>query len=305
MAEEAIFREEAYAKVNLFLDVIRKREDGYHDIGTLFQTIDLHDTLEARIRRDGVLALECDRPATERPEQDLVYRAAAALRDRARSAGAEGADALGADLRLTKRLPSGAGLGGGSADAAAALRLLNRAWGLGFGSAELEETGAALGADVPFLVRGGTALASGIGDRLERGVPAPADCAILVATPLASVPTAKAYAGVAPAGAGRWNDFSALWRKGGLSAAMTGHLLYNAFEKGVCAQYPEIAEMRAELAETGPLGTLLSGSGASLFALYPDEEAARRALEGLRCERRFGAVARFLPETPLDGSGIV
>ncbi|MBP5351688.1 MAG: 4-(cytidine 5'-diphospho)-2-C-methyl-D-erythritol kinase [Fibrobacterales bacterium] len=279
--------ENAYAKVNLFLEIVRKREDGYHDIGTLFQTIGLCDRLEGESREDGEIVFECDRPATERPEQDLVHKAAVALRERA------GNRRLGATLRLEKRLPSGAGLGGGSADAAAALRLLNRVWNLGLPASELEKVGASLGADVPFLVRGGTALAEGIGDRLE-AAPPPPECALLVVTPEASVPTAKAYAGVRPAGAQRWEDFKALWRKGNLSPRMVGHLLHNGFEPGVFGQWPEIAECAAELRETGALGVLLSGSGASVFALYPTEDEARKALSGLASPRRFEGVTRFV-----------
>ena len=141
-------KEYAPSKINLFLDVIRKREDGYHDLGTLFQTVDVGDTVSAEVRGDGVVTLEYSVPQDYPKESDLVYRAALALKEFAKK------ESLGADLFLEKVMPLGAGLGGGSADAAATLRLLNRLWDLNYEPAVLEGIGAKLGADVPFLVRG-------------------------------------------------------------------------------------------------------------------------------------------------------
>ena len=152
-------KEYAPAKINLFLDVIRKREDGYHDLGTVFQTIDAGDTVEATLREDGDICLTYNEPQNYPLESDLVFKAAKALKEYANCS-------LGADIHLTKVMPLGAGLGGGSADAAATLRLLNRLWNLNFPFETLESIGARLGADVPFLVRGGTAFAEGIGERL-------------------------------------------------------------------------------------------------------------------------------------------
>ena len=184
-------KEFAPAKINLFLDVIRKREDGYHDLGTVFQTIDAGDTLEFSSRDDGEIHLDYSNPQEYPVESDLVYKAAVALRSHV------GNNDLGADIFLDKIMPLGAGLGGGSADAAAALRALNRLWELRLPPAELERIGAKLGADVPFLVRGGTAFAEGIGERLSFISPLdlPAGEVLLIATPHDSVPTKDAYAG--------------------------------------------------------------------------------------------------------------
>ena len=135
-------KEFAPAKINLFLDVIRKREDGYHDLGTVFQTVDVGDTLEFSARDDGEIHLEYSNPQEYPVESDLVYKAAVALRSHV------GNNDLGADIFLDKIMPLGAGLGGGSADAAAALRALNRLWELRLPPAELERIGAKLGADV-------------------------------------------------------------------------------------------------------------------------------------------------------------
>ena len=200
-------KEFAPAKINLFLDVIRKREDGYHDLGTLFQTVDVGDTLEFASRGDGKITLSYNKPQEYPVESDLVYKAALALRAHA------GNVELGADIYLEKVMPLGAGLGGGSADAAAALRALNRLWNLRLPPAELERIGAKLGADVPFLVRGGSAFAEGIGERLTFIDPLdlPAGETLLIATPHDAVPTKDAYAGVPKSGPDRWEAYKAAW----------------------------------------------------------------------------------------------
>ena len=194
-------------KINLGLRVIRKREDGYHDLGTLFQTVDVGDTLEFASRGDGKITLSYNKPQEYPVESDLVYKAALALRAHA------GNVELGADIYLEKVMPLGAGLGGGSADAAAALRALNRLWNLRLPPAELERIGAKLGADVPFLVRGGSAFAEGIGERLTFIDPLdlPAGETLLIATPHDAVPTKDAYAGVPKSGPDRWEAYKAAW----------------------------------------------------------------------------------------------
>ena len=256
-------KEYAPAKINLFLDVIRKREDGYHDLGTLFQTVDVGDTVSAELRDDGVVTLEYSVPQDYPKESDLVYRAALALKDYAEVAAsgsgvAESEKArvakLGADLFLEKVMPLGAGLGGGSADAAATLRLLNRLWNLNFEATVLEEIGAKLGADVPFLVRGGSAFAEGIGERLSFIPPLdlPAGEVLLIATPLDAVPTKDAYAGVPKSGPDRWEAYKAAWA-GGTDAekAFGCHLLdsgsfFNAFEVSVFPKHPRGVSMMSD-----------------------------------------------------------
>lgn len=278
--------EEAYCKTNLFLDVIRRRNDGYHDIGTLFQTLSFSDTLCGSLRNDGVIAFQCDHPATERPEQDLTWKAARALQLSSQTA-------LGAELYLTKRLPSGAGLGGGSADAAAALRLLNRLWKLHLSTQELEKIGATLGADVPFLIHGGTAFAEGIGERLERTTPPP-PATVLVVTPLASVSTAQAYRSLTPSGEERWKAFQERWRRGVGDLDELGELLFNKFEESVPHLHPSIAQLSHELKDTGACGVLLSGSGASIFALYNSKERAIQAKRELKSPVRYSEIGSFI-----------
>ncbi|HSQ42087.1 MAG TPA: 4-(cytidine 5'-diphospho)-2-C-methyl-D-erythritol kinase [Fibrobacteraceae bacterium] len=279
-------RESAYAKINLFLDVIAKRSDGYHDIGTLFQTLDAHDDLEAEVHGMGEIRLRYDTPQDYPVEKDLVYRAAMALR-------VHGGAHLSADLYLHKRLPLGAGLGGGSADAAATLRLLNRMWNLNLPTKDLCDIGAKLGADVPFLIEGGTQQASGIGEILAPQSPArlPKDVVLVVATPHCAVPTKAAYSGIRPSGTERWDLFR---KRGCLAPLMPDFDLFNKFEESVLPLYPQIATLKEAFSEDGALRTLMSGSGASVFAFFQGNSAAENALEKRRLLWRWGTIAHFV-----------
>lgn len=268
-------QEYAPSKINLFLDVIRKREDGYHDLGTVFQTIDAGDTVSAEIRNDGKIMLTYNKPQDYPVESDLVYKAAVALREYAVGiAAAEGkthSENLGADIFLEKVMPLGAGLGGGSADAAATLRLLNRLWNLNYGMEILEQIGAKLGADVPFLVRGGTAFAEGIGERLT--FIEPLDLSegevLLVATPLDAVPTKDAYAGVPKSGPDRWEEYKSKVEtaisEDSLVSRLSSFVSFNAFETSVFPKHPLVESMKAKFLELGAKTALMSGSGASVF----------------------------------------
>ena len=300
-------KEYAPAKINLFLDVIRKREDGYHDLGTVFQTVDAGDTVEATLREDGEIHLTYNEPQNYPLESDLVFKAAKALKDYANCA-------LGADIHLTKVMPLGAGLGGGSADAAATLRLLNRLWNLNFPFETLESIGTRLGADVPFLVRGGTAFAEGIGERLTFKEPfeLPAGEALLIATPLDSVPTKDAYAGVPKSGPDRWEQYKATWNAQGAakscsasaqsqiaqSSTVTPLFLqpasyFNAFEISVFPTHPLVAEMKQKFLELGAKVALMSGSGASVFGIFETRELAEKAAAALKPISRYQTVTKF------------
>ncbi len=298
--------EYAPAKINLFLDVIRKREDGYHDLGTVFQTVDAGDTVEATLRDDGEIHLTYNEPQNYPLESDLVFKAAKALQEYANCA-------LGSDIHLTKVMPLGAGLGGGSADAAATLRLLNRLWNLNLPFETLEAIGARLGADVPFLVRGGTAFAEGIGERLTFVDPLdlPEGAALLIATPLDSVPTKDAYAGVPKSGPDRWEQYKAAWDsqvRGSLcgepvaepiSANVSTELVlnpasyFNAFEISVFPTHPLVAEMKQKFIELGADVALMSGSGASVFGIFKTRELAEKAAAVLKPISRYQTVTKF------------
>ena len=298
--------EYAPAKINLFLDVIRKREDGYHDLGTVFQTVDAGDTVEATLRDDGEIHLTYNEPQNYPLESDLVFKAAKALKEYAKCN-------LGADIHLTKVMPLGAGLGGGSADAAATLRLLNRLWNLNLPFETLESIGARLGADVPFLVRGGTAFAEGIGERLTFVEPLelPEGAALLIATPLDSVPTKDAYAGVPKSGPDRWEQYKAAWDSQvrvtlcgdpvaePVSADNTFELFlnpesyFNAFEISVFPTHPLVAEMKQKFVELGADVALMSGSGASVFGIFSTVELAEKAALALKPISRYQTVTKF------------
>lgn len=296
-------QEYAPSKINLFLDVIRKREDGYHDLGTVFQTIDAGDTVSAEIRNDGKIMLTYNKPQDYPVESDLVYKAAVALKEYAVGiAAAEGkthSENLGADIYLEKVMPLGAGLGGGSADAAATLRLLNRLWNLNYGMEILEQIGAKLGADVPFLVRGGTAFAEGIGERLT--FIEPLDLSegevLLVATPLDAVPTKDAYAGVPKSGPDRWEEYKSKVEtaisEDSLVSRLSSFVSFNAFETSVFPKHPLVESMKAKFLELGAKTALMSGSGASVFGIFETQKAAEFAANALKPISRYLTITKF------------
>ncbi|MBR2271985.1 MAG: 4-(cytidine 5'-diphospho)-2-C-methyl-D-erythritol kinase [Fibrobacter sp.] len=283
-------KEYAPAKINLFLDVIRKREDGYHDLGTLFQTIDAGDTVSAELRLDGNITLCYNEPQNYPLESDLVYKAAKLLQQ-------ESGTTHGADIYLKKIMPLGAGLGGGSADAAATLRLLNQLWKLKFKPEKLEEIGAKLGADVPFLVRGGSAFAEGIGEKLTfiKPLQLSDNQYLLVATPLDSVPTKDAYAGVPKSGPDRWETYKTKCMRSGKAASIDFALAntFNAFEESVFPKHPLVEEMKDEFKRLGATSVLMSGSGASVFGVFATREQAKAAAEELKPISRYQVVTRF------------
>jgi 4-diphosphocytidyl-2-C-methyl-D-erythritol kinase len=252
-------------KVNLYLRIVRKREDGFHELETVFQSVDRGDLLTAEPAER--LSLECDQLDLSVGEDNLVVRAARLLQREARRVD------LGAALRLEKRVPMGAGMGGGSVDAAATLVLLNEMWDLCVPAARLSELAAELGSDVPFFLHGGTALGGGRGERLET-LPTPPLWLVLV-RPDVAVNTGWAY--------GRWRADAC----GGATGAEFGEalaggdpaniaaLLRNDLEPGVIAEVPQIAAAREWLLENGALGARMTGSGSVVFGVARDEDHAR------------------------------
>lgn len=256
----------AAAKVNLALEVLRRRSDGYHEIATVMQTVDLSDRLILE-DADG-LEVRTSAPGVPTDERNLAYRAAVALRD---AAGVE----RGARITLDKRIPVGAGLGGGSTDAAAALVGLNRLWGLRWPAAGLEELAVGLGMDVPFFLRGGAALATGRGERL-----APlggAALGLVLVNPRFAVSTADMYGRVTPAmysdGARAREAAAALETRRAGRVAVN---LYNGLEVAARAAYPQIGQMQAALVAAGALGAAMSGSGPTVFGVARSWEQARQ-----------------------------
>ncbi len=275
----------APAKINLHLEVLGLRADGFHELAMVMQSLDLCDRLQLRNRADGEIRLRCDDPSLPVDGDNLIVRAAQQLRAHV------GLPELGADLRLEKRIPVGAGLAGGSSDAAAALVGLERIWGLHVDAAALHALAASLGSDVPYCLEGGTRLCFGRGERLE---PALGDdsltlAVLLVKHPQVSVSTPWAYGRCRERRADFYlteeADFEVrrrCLRQGALLAALRGEgplpPLRNDLQAVVSAEVPHVADGLALLqrAETA-LAVAMSGSGPSLFALFADLEAARTA----------------------------
>jgi 4-diphosphocytidyl-2-C-methyl-D-erythritol kinase len=256
----------AAAKVNLALEVLSRRPDGYHEIATVMQTVDLSDRLV--LEDADVLEVRTSTPGVPTDERNLAYRAAAVLRE---AAGI----ACGARITLDKRIPVAAGLGGGSTDAAATLLGLNRLWGLRWPAERLEELAVGLGMDVPFFLRGGAALGTGRGERL---IPlGTATLALVLVNPRFAVSTADMYGRVTPAmysdGARAQDAAGALESRG---AGRVAASLYNGLEIAARAAYPQIGQMQAALVAAGALGATMSGSGPTVFGVARSWEQARQ-----------------------------
>ena len=267
----------AHAKVNLYLDVLRKREDGYHDILTIFQSISLADELV--IERSEGIWVECDVPGLPSGEMNLAYRAAKLLKE---TAGLK----AGVRIEIHKRIPIGAGLGGGSADAAAVLVGMNELFNLNLPRGTLMELGSEIGADVPFCILGGTALGEGIGNRLTK-LPFIGEVWFLLLNPAIHISTGWAYKNLRLTKP-RGNANILIQRfKGINSPESVSSLLYNLFETVVFPEYPEVARLKVRLQESGALGALMSGSGSTVFVIFRSREEAETACELLRGEVPF------------------
>ncbi len=257
----------ARAKINLTLDVLNKRPDGYHEIESVMQSIGLHDRLEFRLA-DGGISLTVEGAAVPLGADNLVFRAAELIRSYTETK-------KGVIIHLTKAIPVAAGLGGGSADAAVTLSVLNKMWGAGLSLAELMKLGEQLGSDVPFCLQGGTALARGKGERLEQLSPCP-DLGLVLVKPPFGVWTAAAYQAYSPGQAAERPDNRAMVqaiRQGG--ATGIAKCLANALEPVVIRMHPQIAKIKEKLMKAGAMGTLMSGSGPTVFGLTPDLKSAR------------------------------
>ena len=274
----------APAKLNLFLHVTGRRPDGFHELQTLFQLIDLEDRLSIRLRADGRVVRSGTRIGV--PDgSDLAVRAALLLRSEVANF------ALGADIVVEKRIPVGGGLGGGSSDAATTLVALNELWGLGLPLDRLAALGLLLGADVPLFVNGHTSLAHGVGELLEPARVAEASFAVV----FPGVPALTAGAFQAPE---LTRNSSVITIAGFLSSDWPARALpgRNDLEPVVAARHPEV---RAALDWLGARGRArLTGSGASVFAAFASRAAAQAALAGLPPEWT-GFVATGLARSPL------
>ncbi|MGE3801112.1 MAG: 4-(cytidine 5'-diphospho)-2-C-methyl-D-erythritol kinase [Candidatus Kapaibacterium sp.] len=276
----------APAKINLGLEVVRRRDDGYHDINTLFAAIDLCDEIRLQLRDDREITCTVDgdeRLKSEAIENNLCVKAV-------RKASEHLGEERGLDIYLRKQIPTGAGLGGGSSDAAAVLKGALSLWDRDIDPTTLLQIALSLGSDVPFFLQGGVAHGSSRGEILQPvEIELPYHC--LVVNPGIHIPTPWAYREVKRTVERGESDLVAhIWEGLHDPLSMRRHLV-NDFEPPVFAAYPEIGEIKERLYHHGALFALMSGSGSTLFGLFETRERADKAQEGFG--EYWSRVARF------------
>ena len=270
----------ALAKINLGLDVLRRREDGYHEVKMIMQTIGLHDDLEIRKTKTPGIQVKTNLYYLPTNENNLVYKAAKLLMDEFQIQD-------GVSIQLKKRIPVAAGMAGGSSDGAAVLWGINQMYGLGLSMQALMERGVRLGADVPYCIQRGTALAEGIGEKLSVLPPMP-KCTILIAKPGISVSTKFVYENL------HANDLKpeqhpdvdsmieAMRQKDlGLLCSRMGNVL----ETVTIPAYPVINEIKRTMMDNGAIGSMMSGSGPTVFGFFDSPAAAKQAVKAVRATK--------------------
>lgn len=268
----------ALAKINLGLDILGKREDGYHEVRMIMQTIQMYDVLEIRKTRRPGIALATNLPYIPTDERNLVYKAAKLLMD-------EFQLKEGLNIKLAKSIPVAAGMAGGSSDAAAAFVGVNRIFNLGLSERELMERAVKVGADVPYCIMRGTALAEGIGEKLT-WIPQVPKCYVLIGKPGVSVSTKLAYESISMDGIESHPDIDGMIQdieKGDL-LGMTSKM-GNVFEPGIIKRYPIIQEIKDLMEANGALKAMMSGSGPTVFGIFDNQDKMRAAAAVLRKSR--------------------
>ncbi len=255
----------APAKINLYLEIINKRADGYHNIESIMHTVSLFDELEFEEIKENKIELSCSNTELSADKNNIVYKAAEQFKKKYNID-------KGIKIKLVKNIPMGAGLGGGSSDAAATLNALNKIWEVHAGLKELESLAAKLGADVPFFLTGGTAKISGIGDKVEK-LKSDLNLNFILVKPNFGVSTVYAYSKIKfPLTNPRKIDkITACIDTGLLGCENAKALFFNRFEEFIFDEYPEIKNIRNVLESFGCAG-LMSGSGATVFGLLAGQE---------------------------------
>lgn len=260
--------EGAFAKINLTLDVLDKRQDGYHDLKSVMQTISIRDDIEIDLDTGKPWTLSCSKEGIPCDETNLAWKAAKVFFDTL------GKDPNGVAIRITKRIPTEAGLGGGSADAAAVLRALNKHYGSPLSILALAELGSQVGSDVPFCTLCGTAMVEGRGERLRK-LPDMPDCCFVVCKPDFSSSTPELYKKLDETTIARRPDHQAME-----SALLAGDLgkiaenVYNVFDPVVTAEHLELNYIKSIFNSYGSVAQQMTGSGSAVFAIVPDFEFA-------------------------------
>ena len=265
----------ALAKINLGLDVVRRREDGYHEVRMIMQTIHLYDRLKITKMKTTGIEIHSNLPFLPVNENNLVYKAGKLLMD-------EFGIREGVRVDLLKRIPVAAGMAGGSSDAAAMLYGMNQLFGLKLSRQALMERGVTIGADVPYCLMRGTALAEGIGEKLKQ-LPPMVKCPVLIAKPQISVSTKFVYENLKLDENTVHPDIDRLVediRRKDLAAITSD--MGNVLETVTIPNYPVIAEIKEHMMEHGAVGAMMSGSGPTVFGLFDDKEKAVAAYEAMQ-----------------------
>ncbi len=267
--------QKAYAKINIGLDVLRRRSDGYHEVRMIMQTVDLCDDLFFEKTEQPGIVLRTDNDELPVNGDNLICKAAALLfRERGIKEGVK--------ITLTKRIPIAAGMAGGSSDAAAAMRGLNELYDMGYSMRELQDFGVTLGADIPYCLVGGTMLSEGIGEILTP-LPAPPECHLVVAKPDINVSTGFVYGNLHADTLTEHPDIDGM-----IAALKTGSLqgitdrLGNVLETVTVKEYPVIEELKELLRSKGAANALMSGSGPTVFGIFVDREEAEKAASAIK-----------------------
>jgi 4-diphosphocytidyl-2-C-methyl-D-erythritol kinase len=264
----------AAAKINLAIDVLRKRPDGYHEVSMIMQSVALYDKITIRALKDEItITSNTDKIPTDKG--NIVYKAAEYLKMKY-------SVKKGVLINIEKTIPIAAGLAGGSADAAMTLKLLNKAWDLRLSKNEILEAGKKLGSDVPFCIQGGTALAEGLGEKLTplSGIP---ECLILLAKPAVSISTKEVYQGLKLEDVKERPNIKDIVRcidgndLKGIAANMC-----NVLETVTIKKCPQIEELKEKLVEYGALGSMMSGSGPTVFGVFKDNSSAYNAYDHIK-----------------------
>ena len=265
----------ALAKINLGLDVVRRREDGYHEVRMIMQTIQLYDRLDIKRTQEPGIQIQTNLSFLPVNENNLIYKAAKLLMD-------EFSITDGVSVKLDKRIPVAAGMAGGSTDAAAMLIGVNRLFSLGLTKRELMERGVQIGADVPYCIMRGTALAEGIGEALSP-LPPMVKCPVLIAKPAISVSTKFVYQNLKLDDTTIHPDIDRLIDdiKAKNLHDIAAHM-GNVLETVTIPHYPVIDEIKKHMLSNGAVGAMMSGSGPTVFGLFDDEDTAKKAYKAMR-----------------------
>ena len=284
----------AYAKINLGLDVLGKRDDGYHLVKMIMQNVDIYDTLTFKLTSDGKVTLKTDDDSIPADDSNLICKVAGQLQEKY-------GVTKGAEIELIKRIPVAAGMAGGSTDGAAAYRALNELWNLGLSDKELCELAVKLGADIPYCIMGGTALSEGIGEVLTP-IEGKAKYHLVVAKPDIMVSTGWVYKELDNAEITEHPDIDGI-----RNAIETGdvkrmcNLIGNVLEPVTTSRYGIIKEIEKLLEDNGALKAFMTGSGPTVFAVYDDE---KKAGEGFEAVKKSGLARQLFLTKPIDSGQV-